>query len=259
MERTLANRDQRRSPLGERPVVGLVTAAEILVHATIGECVEPIDRVGQRLPRHADELGQLLQGGRTVPQSRPLVFLGFGHRHIGGLHRRHRASTIVVDHPERQCHRIIGEPLDHPAADPVVGGGFVDESLPVAIDEDTAGEPQCEGRAAVGMDQPRRPPCLIHQIGIGTGSHRRHMRPTLISPGPHGVAGLSGHAEAGAQLFVLLESAGRQQHTLAGTDRDPGAVLLHHGAGHPAVLGDQLDQRRVQMRGGIGVFVQTEQ
>ena len=259
VERRLLDGIQRRRPTGERPVISLVAAAEVLVDAPDHELVEPRHGVHQVPRRNAEFGGQSLQGVGGVPQPRLDVLLGFDHRHIGGLDRRHPAVSAVaagvVDHPVRQRHRSVGQCGDNLAAEAVVGLRLVDESLAVLIDEDAPGEPQAERRPSVRMRQAGGPPRLIHQVGVGAGRDPGQMRQTLISPRAHGVSRLARYAVPLSEFVIVLEAAGRQQHTAASADRLTGAGGLDDSAGDPAVLDHQVDQRGVQSRRRVRVLL----
>ena len=182
-----------------------------------------------------------------MPQARPDVLFGLDHRHVGGLHRRNQALTVVVDHPERQCHCAGAHLLDDGFADPVVRCGLVDESLTGLVDEDPAGEPQRERGAPIGMGRTQGPPRLIHQVGRGADGHACLQGQSRVAWRAHRVPGIAGHAEALAQGGVVLETPRGEQYTGAGADCDASAVLLDDGADDALVGGDQLDQRAVRV------------
>ena len=103
------------------------------------------------------------------------------------------------------------------------------------------------------MDQPRRPPGLVHQVDACTRRHRRSVREPEVARCAHGVGCCSGNAEFGPHRGVLFESARSQQYTATRPNRPPLTLALHDTADDPAVVDDQLHEPGVQMSRDCGI------
>ena len=137
------------SPPGERPVVGFVAAAEVVVDAAGHELVEPRDGVHQVAAAGtpiSTASSSRVSALRHSPAS--TYFSGSTIETLVALTGGTTSFGVVVDHPVRQRHRAVGQRSDDLAAEPIVGRRFVDEPLAVVVDEDAAGEPQRERRCA---------------------------------------------------------------------------------------------------------------
>ena len=124
------------------------------------------------------------------------VILGFRNR---APVRLQQVATVIGEHPQPVTHghgeqhqaQLVDQPCEQQRVDEGAASGhedraelLVDEPVAVLIHEDAAGEPQRERRAAVRMGQPRRPPRLIHQVGVRADSHGGPVRcaPNAVHP-----------------------------------------------------------------------------
>ena len=110
------------------------------------------------------------------------------------------------------------------------------------------------------MDQSRRPPCLVHQIGGGPGADRGGVRCSDVGRCSQTVLDAARHAVLLTQSRVVLETAGGQQHPTPGSNPDRGAAAVRYCTDHTSVvIAHQVHQFGVAMQGGVRKALQSKQ
>ena len=98
-----------------------------------------------------------------------------------------------------------------------------------------------------GVGHARHPPRVVHEVDGRTEADARHDAVAGVLPGPEAAVGTRALGEMGvAQLGRVVEAAAGEQHAVATTDPQGGAVAGHLDADHPAVLDHQRGHRRAQ-------------
>ena len=101
------------------------------------------------------------------------------------------------------------------------------------------------------MDQTRRPPGLLHQVGGRPGPDGGPVCRPVVTGCAHAVRYSAGYPVLGAHLGVLLETPGRQQHAPAGPDTHRAAVPGRHRPDHLAVGDDHVDEFGIAVQSHI--------